>query len=505
MNNVKKRNLGLFFSYGYFVLNTILSIFISAFIVRIVGKTDYGVYQSMTAFLSYLVLLEFGTGTLMTRNLSLLKRDGSDKEEVNKNVSTIWSLTVVLSIVICLVAFVFWLFIGKIYSNSLSSDQIDLGKKLFIFAAGNTLLSFLTSTLYGIALAYEKYLLEKIISISKLILRTVLVIILLLRTSSVFLLVVIDFCLSLCAFAIVLTFCLFKLKSKLVFRYFDKGVFKSCIPLAFAMLLQTIVNTANGSIDKFCIGVMLTPEDVSIYSVSMIIFTMFSSISTLPVTMFMPTIANNYKSGMRGKELTKSLIEPCRVNVLIMGVIMFGFLVVGKQFLALVYGEEYIESWIYAVIVIVPMFFNMTNVVIQCVIDLMDKRHIRSLIMMGTTIINILFTIFGIKLFGMIAAPIATAIGLVGQTIILNIFYSKNLEMPQLYLFLESYKGIFLSFIIGAIIAFGLTFIVDGYLLQFLVGGFSFILISVASILIFGLNKIEKIKIKLLISKILHR
>ena len=65
------RGKGITLSYLYFVINTIIGIFMSAFIIRTVGKTDYGVYQSMTAFISYLVLLEFGTGTIMARNISL--------------------------------------------------------------------------------------------------------------------------------------------------------------------------------------------------------------------------------------------------------------------------------------------------------------------------------------------------------------------------------------------------------------------------------------------------
>ncbi len=89
MKNAKTRNIGLSLSYIYFVLNTVIGIFMSAFIIRTIGKTDYGVYQSMSAFVSYLVLLEFGTGTIMARNISLCKKDGTDNQDIQKNVSTI--------------------------------------------------------------------------------------------------------------------------------------------------------------------------------------------------------------------------------------------------------------------------------------------------------------------------------------------------------------------------------------------------------------------------------
>ena len=72
---MKSRKAALIVSYVYFVLNTIISIFLSAFIVRRVGQTSFGVYQTMTSFVAYLILLEFGTGTIMTRNIALCRTD----------------------------------------------------------------------------------------------------------------------------------------------------------------------------------------------------------------------------------------------------------------------------------------------------------------------------------------------------------------------------------------------------------------------------------------------
>lgn len=500
-----KRNIGLIISYIYFVLNTVLTIFISAFIIRTVGKTDYGVYQSMTAFLSYLVLLEFGTGTLMARNLSLLKKDGTDYETVNKNISTIWSLTIVLAIIICSVAFVFWGLIEVIYSNSMNAEQVALAKKIFVFAAGNTLLSFLNSTLNGLALAYEKYLLEKILSITKLLLRVGLLILTLSLNANVLWVVIIDFGLSLTIFAVMMFFCVFRLKATLVFRYFDKKIFKACLPLAFAMLLQTVVNTANGSVDKFCISVMLKPEDVTIYSVSMAIFTTFSGVATIPISLFMPTIAKTVKTGISGGELTETLVEPCRVNVLITGLLMCGFIAIGRPFLTLLYGADYVESWIYAVIVIIPMFFNMTNGIIINILDIYNKRHIRSYILMGSTVLNIVLTIIGIKFFGMVAAAIATAISLVIQIITLNLYYNKKIGLRIIRLFYKSYKGILFYYLVAMALAFGLTYIIKGAVAQLFVCGFVFIIVSFVLILIFGLTESEKKKRNSILSKIFKK
>jgi len=459
----------------------------------------------MTAFLSYLVLLEFGTGTLMTRNLSLLKRDGSDEDAVNKNISTIWTMTIALSCIIVVFAFVFWLLIGVIYSNSMTAEQIDLGKKIFIFAAGHTVFSFLTTTLNGVLMAYERYLVEKTLQLIKLLLRVGLLIVLLTSEANVMFVSIVDFSLAVLVFVLSAVYCISKLKVKLVFRYFDKDILKSCLPLAFAMLLQTIVNVANGNVDKFCISVMMTPEDVSVYSISMTIFTMFASVATVPITMFMPTIAKNVKAGLTDNELTKTLVEPCRFCVMITGLILFGFIVVGRQFLSLVYGEDFEQSWFYAVIVIVPMFVNMTNGVVVNVLDLKNKRHIQSFILLGTTIVNIIMTVLGIMHFGMIAAATATAIALVIQTVLLGIFYQQKIGIRVMWLYHQSYKGIIPFYIIAGAIAFGLSYPIEGRLLQLLICGTVFVVIAAALVISFGLTDSEKQKCNGIIRKVFSK
>ena len=499
---IKKRSIGITLSYMYFILNTIIGIFTSAFVIRTVGKTDYGVYQSMTAFISYLALLEFGTGTIMARNISLCQKDGTEKTKLEKNTSTIFSLTVVLSAVILLVAVIFWSLIDLIYARSFSVEQIELGKKLFLFAVGNLIFGFYTQTLNGFLIGFEKYTFEKILAIFKLIVRSGILVVVLSFRPNVFTVVCVDFMLSLFVFLVTFFYCLIKLHAKLVFRYFDKGIFAEITPMALALLLQTVVNTANGSVDKFLISIMMTPEDVSVYSISMSLFSMFSSIATIPITMFMPAVAKNMKAGLTGRELTETLVHPCRLNVLITGAVAFGFFSIGSAFISVVYGEAYIDAWLYAIIIIIPMFFNMTNAVVVDVIDVLRKRHVRSLILLITTSMNIVMTVFAIKNVGMLGAAAATGFSLVIQTALLNMYYSKKIGLKIRYLFAKSYKGILFPYIVATVGGSIVVCFLNNKYLQLFIGGIVFVAVFVVQFLLFGAEPNEK---KMIRKFIFHR
>ena len=499
---MKKRSIGIIITYLYFFLNIVLTIFIGAFIVRKVGQTNHGVYQAMTSFVAYLILLEFGTGTIMTRNVSLLRSETViDKELLKKHISTIWFLCISLSILIVVALMGFYFLIPPIYSNSLNIEQIELGKKIFIFAGISLFFTFLSETLNGLILGYKYYSFGKITLIIKLVLRTGLVVAALLINNNVLWVAIIDAALSILIFIVMFLFSLFKTDFRPSFKGFDWKILRAIIPFALALLLQTLANTANGNVDKFFIGVFLTPENVSIYSITTAMFTMFSAIASLPVAIYMPKNADDLKKYAQTDKLTDTLIEPCRLNALISGLVMFGFILVGHQFIIMIYGPAYEEAWLYAVICIIPTYVFSTTSIIENVVDLLKKRYIRSLILLGATILNIALTIVGIKLFGMIGAAIATAIAAIVSIIVLSIWYSRKIKIEVLHLYLESYKGILIFLLIAFTVAFPIRNWISNIYIQFFVQGTVFVILFLVLFLFFGTNQEEKDGIKSIIKK----
>ena len=114
---MKSRNNGLILSYLNTVLNMIIGFFLSSFFVKMLGDTEYGLYQMVTSFVGYLVLLEFGTGTAMTRNICKCRAQNSSEDEIKKNISTIWTISLILALIITIASVFFYLKIGDVYHN----------------------------------------------------------------------------------------------------------------------------------------------------------------------------------------------------------------------------------------------------------------------------------------------------------------------------------------------------------------------------------------------------
>lgn len=488
----KKRSTGIILSYINTFLNMICGLFLSSFLLRQLGDTNYGVYQTMASFANYLVLLEFGTGTVMARNLSACRAKGVAQLEIEKNISTIWSITNILALVILVVSGLFYVLIDSIYSASMSIEEIALGKNIFGFIIIFMISSFYLQTLNGITLSHEHYTYSSIVSIVRISLRTIFLIFLVLGYKNAIVIPIVDAFVSLGIVIFTYFYCKRNFKININFKNFDKVILKAALPLCTAMFLQVIVNQSNNIVGKFILGVMSGPEDVALYSVGLYVYSIFSSLSTIPVSLYVPQVTKNVVSGMQGLQLTKTLVQPCRLIVLISGVVMFGFGACGRQFVEIVYGQEYLLSWSIAEILMVPMFLNMSNALTLNVLDAMNKRIVRSYILMITTAINIVMTILGIRYFGIIAAAVATGIATLLQTIIMNIYYHKVIGIKVIYLFKNIFKGIIIYQLIGLIIGYIAGSLVTNIYLSFIISGLIYVVIALGGFILFGKNEKEK-------------
>lgn len=499
---MKNRNLGILLSYLNTGLNMVCGLFLSSFLLRTLGAAEYGVYQAIASFANYLVLLQFGTGTAMTRNISMCLGRGTSKEEIDRNTATIWTVGCLLTLLILVVSVVFYSQIHNIYASTMTPNQIRQAQKIFVLAAAYLILSFLSQTISGVALAYEHYHFSSVIGIARNLLRTVMLVVWLRVNATALVIAQVDLILYGLIFAVMIIYCKVQFHISLRFGKVDRRVLATVAPFCVAMFLQTLVNQANNNVDKFLIGVMLSPESVSMYSVGMYIFSVFSSLTTIPISLYAPAVSKKIGSGIAAAQVSRELISPCRMTVFIGGGVLFGFLAVGRPFIALVYGEEYLQAWAIALILMMPAFLNMVNGVLVNVLDALNKRIIRSVILVGVTLCNIVLTVIVLQRFGIVGAAAATAVcTLVGQVLIMNLYYSKWLNIPVIFLFREAFRGILIWLILACATAMAVSFSISNALAALLVGGVVFLCVFFLGFLAFGAGKEEKEKLKRLLRR----
>ena len=470
----------------------ICGLFLSAFLLRTLGDTEYGIYQTISSFVNYLVLLEFGVSTVITRNI-VSCRAQNNEAEIQKNISTIWSMTCILAGIIVALGTVFYTFLGTIYSQSFTETQIKYGKQIFLIALAFLVASFFSNTLNGILLGYEKYSFQPIIALIRLLFRTILLIFLVLSFRKSIVIAYVDlFCVVVVDIWLII-YCRKTLNLSFSFQFFDKSIFISSLPLATAIFIQTLVNQANSNVDKFVIGIKLGPEEVAVYSVGLYIYSVFSMLTTIPITMYAPQVVKEISNGFNPNDVSTHLIPPSRLIVIIGGSIFFAFFAAGRQFISIVYGVSYSIAWKIALIIMAPMLINMSNGIMINILDATNKRMARSGILLLTTLGNIILTVFWIEKYGITGACVATAVcTLLGQILLMDIYYYKKLGIKVLSFKIRTYKGIIIWQLVAAVIAFFAADSIHNIYISFFVGGFVFVVIFSVAFLLFGATTMER-------------
>ncbi len=505
---LKKRSYGIILSYMYTIINAVSGLFLSSYLIRSLGEHEYGLYQTVTAFAVYLVVFEFGIGTVMSRNISVCRSRG-EEENVKKHTATIWYANLFLGLLILLIGVVFLFSMDAVYSKTITAKEMWYAKAIFGMVVGYLVFSFFTNTLNGVLIGYEKYAFAQIVNIFKIILKVLLVATIIIGVKYVIIVAIVDLSLSFIAFAVTFIYCKKRLGVSFSMKNFDKKILKDSLPLCFALLLQTVVNQANNNVDKTVLSIMISTEVVAVYSIAQFIYSMFSSFSCIPIAMYMPEISKNVSLGKTGRELTETLVSPSRLITIIAASILFGFVAVGKPFVILFYKEKNLEVFLLAIILMAPTLLNLIPGVLVDVLDVIKKRMARSWILLGTTVLNIGLTIPFVMWWGMLGAVIATAVAVfIGPVTIMNIYYAKAIKLDILYLYYKSVKGIiifelplavggyFLSELtFNSFVAMGLSREIVSPMLSLIISGIAFVTLSAILIFFLGTDKEERAKV----------
>ncbi|WP_337670470.1 polysaccharide biosynthesis C-terminal domain-containing protein, partial [Ruminococcus bicirculans (ex Wegman et al. 2014)] len=217
----------------------------------------------------------------------------------------------------------------------------------------------------------------------------------------------------------------------------------------------------------------------------------------VPITLYGPQIVSDVIKKSEKPILLEHLIVPSRIITLIGSTVLFAFFVAGRQFISIFYGNNYRISWYVALIIMFPMMINMSNGILVNVLDALNKRMSRSYVLIFTTVSNIVLTIFWIDKWGVIGACLATAVcTIIGQILLMNIYYSIKLKIPVMYMYFRTFKGILVPQIISASLAFSIGILIKNNYISLLISSLIYIAIFGYLFVRFGAQHNEKIMLE---------
>lgn len=485
---------GAMLSYLLIIINACYGFLVTPYILSAIGEASYGVYKTITSLSSSLMILDLGLGGTAMRYIAKYRSEKTEGK-IPGFVSMALGEGCIISVVVAVVSLVLYAMIPTIYKNGLVDNEIILAKQLFAILAVNMVLHILENIFNGIISGYNKFTFANGLKLIRIITRIVLIFVVFAFWKNALALVLIDLVLTIALLAVESVYVLQKLnvRVRLSFKNWDKEVFRESFKYTAMLFLTTIAAQINNNLDNVVIGAIQGSAFVAVYSMGLLIFSMFEQLSTSVSGVMLPTVTDILNKDDGHSRIQSTIVSIGRIQFMLLGGVFAGFVVLGKQFISLWLGEGFEDVYVIALILMGPALLELCVNVCLSVLRAKNMLGFRTGVLFSVTVLNAVITVVGVKFFGYYAAAVGTAVSfIIGSLVVMNIYYYKKLSFNMFKIYGGIFKGIWLCILLaGGTVAVSAHFLKSGWL-SFILNIIIFGAVYGISLLLFGFNKSEK-------------
>lgn len=449
MNNSKQIKVGALLSYISIGVNIIAGLLYTPWMIHQIGKSDYSIFTLANSLIS-MFLIDFGLSSATARYVSKYNAENK-QEEVNRFLGAIYKLYFGVDIVIFIVLAILFCGIDHVYVT-LSPAELHKFKVVYIIAAGYSIISFPFVTLNGILTAYEKFIQIKIADLSYRILVVVLMVIALLNGGRLYAVVIVN---AVAGLSIILFKLVIIKKStpvKVDFSNSDKAIFREIFGFSLWVTVNVLAQRLIFNITPSILGVVANTEAIAVFGVIVTIEGYTYIITGAINGMFMPTISRIYSQKDSEKYIMPLMVKIGRFQYALNGLIVTGFCVVGKEFIMLWMGQDYIEAYLGTLLVIIPgLFFNSLQIANSAMI-VQKKVKTQACIAIFVGIVNVCCSVILSRFYGVIGASFSIFIAYMIRAVLYNVFYYKVMRLDIPYFMKQCYVKMSIPILLTVII-----------------------------------------------------
>jgi O-antigen/teichoic acid export membrane protein len=483
---------GVVLSYIILVMSNIISIFYTPIVLKYLGQSEYGIYNLSGSIIGYLSIISMGLGSTVIRYISRQRVNGDFETESKLN-GAFFIIYNIMAIIAVFMGVIMILCSNNIFKASMTIAEISEIKIILIILVID-LAGTLSCNLFGsVLIAYEKFKLVKLISLVSIILTPLITLPLIFIGFKAIMIAVVNTVINFTTILIYIYYFFFKLKKRIVFSKIDKELKKDMIKYTSFIALGVIIDRIYWGTDQFILGMVSGSISVAVYSVGATFAQYYVTFSTSISGLFTVKVANLVDMDATNDDLTALLIKVGRIQFFILALILTGFILFGKQFIYFWAGKDYALSYYVALLIMIPSTIPLIQNIALNIIQAKNKHGFRSVVYAVIALLNIVATYFLAKIWGVLGAAAATCCAyVIGQIIIMNIYYNRKIGLNMVLFWKEIFKlclPIIVCFSIGILI----TYSIDTFkLLNLLVSVLIYMCVYIILFFLFGMNKYEK-------------
>lgn len=489
----KQIKIGALMSYFTIAFNMLAGLIYTPWMIDKIGQNNYGLYTLATSLIT-LFVVDFGMSSAVSRFVSKYKAEGN-QQKVNDFLGVVYKLYLLISAVVFIAFIAVGLFIDVIY-DTLTPTEMETFKVLYVIVGLFSVSSFPFITLNGILTSYEQFIGLKLADLFHKVFIIVAMIIALLLGQGVFALVTINAISGLLTIGIKLIIIRKKTAVRVNFRYWDRGMLKEIFSFSVWTTVASLAHRLIFNITPTIIAAVSVTGavGVALFGLGQTIEGYVYTFATAINGMFMPRISKIVYAGKKEEELVPLMIKIGRLQWLIIGLLVTGFIALGQSFVIDIWRKpDFAESYLCAVLLIIPSFFYLPMQIANTTLIVENKVKLQAGVFVIMGLVNLCLSLVLSKFFGALGASLSIFLAYMLRTILLTIIYKRVLKLDMWRFFKETFLKLTPSLLI--VMAIGLALehfnpMPHGYL-RFLINGIIFVAVFMV-LMYFRLNDYEK-------------
>ncbi len=484
--------IGIVLSYVATAINSIITLAFTPLVIRLLGKSEYGLYNISNSVVSYLGLLSFGFSNSFIRFYTRAKKE-KDEDEVARVNGVFMIIFTAIAVLAVVAGTVIVMNLDIIFGAKLSAEELQRSRILIGILVVNIAITFPAYVYEANVMANERYLFQKVIYIIKIGLNPFVALPLILKGYGSYGMVFATLLMTIVSLVSNIWYCKKRLKIRFVFKGINIDVFKEIATFSSFIFLNMLVDQINWNLDQLIIGAKKGTEHVAVYSAGSQLNTCYLAVASTVSSVYIPRIHKLVLEGKK-KDISDLFIGIGRIQFIILGIVLGGFWLYGKYFIINIFaGKGYENAYYVALWLMAPAtipYMQLLGVEIQ---RAKNQHKFRSLVYAVLALFNGIVSYLVCSMWGEIGCAAVTGISmLIGPGIIMNWYNHKyvGLDIPR---FWKEILSITPSIVMAVIISFIIREILPVLnMATFLTEGIIYVITLGGALWIFGLNEEEK-------------
>ena len=428
---VNQLKAGVVLNYVVIILNTVVGLLYTPYMLRMMGQSEYGLYSLVASVIAYLTVLDLGFGNAIVRYTAKFRAEKKTEEQYE-----MFGMFFLLYLVIGIIAFGIGLGlyfnVGTLFGDTMTAVELDRARIMMLLLVANLAFTFPMSIWGSIIQAYEDFVFQKSLNIFRIILNTAVMICLLHFGYKAVAMVVVQTIFNVLTLVLNFIYCRRKLNIHIYFKFkhFHWGFLKEVAIYSFWIFLNAIMDRVYWSTGQFVLGATVGTAAVAVFAIAIQLEGMYMQFSTAISSVFLPKVTAMVATNRSRKEISDLFIRTGRIQYIVLAYILSGFIIFGRQFIELWAGAGYSDAYIISLLFFIPLTVPLIQNLGITILQARNEMKFRSVLYIIIALVSLAMQIVLTRFFGGIGCAMGVSGALVvGQILIMNVYYRRRQDL----------------------------------------------------------------------------